>query len=115
VLGMWLTPASFHPLFFPPHALARASVPTDPHTHACALAHAHPRAATSHTHAPCVRTTGDAYVFNATECARRTLKQKAIGMLSTLEDPGLLDMILQRFREATNMTDQVGPQAWWGH
>uniref|UniRef100_A0A7S3VSY4 Aminopeptidase N n=2 Tax=Dunaliella tertiolecta TaxID=3047 RepID=A0A7S3VSY4_DUNTE len=51
---------------------------------------------------------GDAYVFNAKECARRTLKQKAINMLSTLEEPSIVDMILQRFREATNMTDQVG-------
>ena len=51
---------------------------------------------------------GDPYVFNAAECARRTLKTKAINMLSSLEDSALVDMILQRFREATNMTDQVG-------
>ncbi|GFH14567.1 uncharacterized protein HaLaN_10648 [Haematococcus lacustris] len=54
---------------------------------------------------------GEPYVFSATACARRALKNKALAMLSSLEDPEITANILQRFREATNMTDQVRWQA----
>ncbi|KAJ9514038.1 hypothetical protein QJQ45_021130 [Haematococcus lacustris] len=53
-------------------------------------------------------TPGEPYVFSATACARRALKNKALAMLSSLEDPEITANILQRFREATNMTDQIG-------
>jgi aminopeptidase N len=50
---------------------------------------------------------GEPYKFNAQACARRAIKNKALALLSTLHDTGITANLLQRFREATNMTDQV--------
>ncbi|MEW5309288.1 MAG: hypothetical protein WDW38_001184 [Sanguina aurantia] len=50
---------------------------------------------------------GDEFVFDAPSAGKRSIKNKALTMLSSLEDPTITAMLLQRFREATNMTDQI--------
>ncbi|KAG2500410.1 hypothetical protein HYH03_001981 [Edaphochlamys debaryana] len=50
---------------------------------------------------------GTPYVFNAAACARRALKNRCLTMLSTLEEPGITAMLLRRFNEAANMTDEI--------
>eukprot|EP00798_Chlamydomonas_sp_ICE-L_P016229 gene16229-22395_t len=50
---------------------------------------------------------GAPYVFEANACGRRAIKNKAITMLSTLEDPEITQMVLSRFRGASNMTDEI--------
>lgn len=54
---------------------------------------------------------GEAYVFNAATCARRALKNKALGYLATLEDPSVTEELLRRFKSATNMTDEISALA----
>lgn len=54
---------------------------------------------------------GEAYEFNAAACARRALKNKALGYLASLGDPAVTASLLQRFREATNMTDEISALA----
>ncbi|KAL4441019.1 hypothetical protein ABPG77_010450 [Micractinium sp. CCAP 211/92] len=54
---------------------------------------------------------GEAYEFNAAACARRALKNKALGYLASLGDPAVTSSLLQRFREATNMTDEINALA----
>ena len=46
------------------------------------------------------------YIFNATEVARRALVNKAFGFLSRLGDASIESKILQRMRNAKNMTDE---------
>ncbi len=41
---------------------------------------------------------GTPYAFNAAACARRALKNRALAILSTLEDPAITAMLLRRFK-----------------
>ncbi|PNW83978.1 hypothetical protein CHLRE_04g213250v5 [Chlamydomonas reinhardtii] len=50
---------------------------------------------------------GTPYAFTAAACARRALKNRALALLSTLEDPTITAMLLRRFKEASNMTDEI--------
>ncbi|KAG2426656.1 hypothetical protein HXX76_012967 [Chlamydomonas incerta] len=50
---------------------------------------------------------GTPYAFTAAACARRALKNRALAILSTLEDPAITAMLLARFKEASNMTDEI--------
>jgi len=54
---------------------------------------------------------GTPYKFDAASSARRSLKNKCLGYLSALEDPEITQDVLNRFREATNMTDQIAALA----
>lgn len=54
---------------------------------------------------------GAEYTFDAASAARRAIKNKALVILSTLEDPDITKECLKRFREATNMTDQFSALA----
>lgn len=54
---------------------------------------------------------GEAYEFNAAACARRALKNKALGYLAALGDPAVTEGLLRRLREATNMTDEINALA----
>jgi len=54
---------------------------------------------------------GTPYSPDAASAARRALKNKCLGYLSSLEDPEITKEVLNRFREATNMTDQIAALA----
>uniref|UniRef100_A0A061S086 Aminopeptidase N n=1 Tax=Tetraselmis sp. GSL018 TaxID=582737 RepID=A0A061S086_9CHLO len=56
-------------------------------------------------------TPGEAYSPDAASSGRRALKNKALGYLSMLERQEINQEILQRFRDATNMTDQIAALA----
>lgn len=47
------------------------------------------------------------YSPDAASAAKRTLKNKALQLLSATGDPAVVQDVLRRFREATNMTDEV--------
>ena len=47
------------------------------------------------------------YSPDAESAAKRTLKNKALQMLSASGDPAVSKELLNRFREATNMTDTI--------
>ncbi|KAG2426781.1 hypothetical protein HXX76_012837 [Chlamydomonas incerta] len=47
------------------------------------------------------------YRYAAAACARRALKNRALALLSTLEDPAITAELASRFRAATNMTDEI--------
>ena len=46
-------------------------------------------------------------MFDSAHCARRAIKNKCLHMLGALEEPAITQQLLQRFRQASNMTDQV--------
>jgi len=50
---------------------------------------------------------GTPYAFNSHACARRAIKNRAIDWLNALDDPSVHASTLNRYREASNMTDQV--------
>ena len=50
---------------------------------------------------------GTPYAFNATACARRAIKSKALGMLTALDFPETTALAVDRFRGAANMTDSI--------
>lgn len=54
---------------------------------------------------------GAPYEFNAAACARRALKNKALGYLACLGDAAVSEELLRRFRQATNMTDEISALA----
>lgn len=54
---------------------------------------------------------GTPYEFNAAACARRALKNKALGYLASLKDPSVTEELQRRFKEATNMTDEIAALA----
>ena len=54
---------------------------------------------------------GTPYVFSAAACARRALKNKALGYLATLGDPAVIASVSQRLAHAANMTDEVSALA----
>ncbi|KXZ50521.1 hypothetical protein GPECTOR_16g696 [Gonium pectorale] len=54
---------------------------------------------------------GTPYQFNAAACARRAIKNRCLTMLSSLEEPDITAMLLRRFREASNMTDEISALA----
>lgn len=54
---------------------------------------------------------GEAYVFDAAACARRALKNKALAYLASLGDASVTEALSRRFREATNMTDEINALA----
>ncbi|EFJ47753.1 hypothetical protein VOLCADRAFT_81369 [Volvox carteri f. nagariensis] len=47
------------------------------------------------------------YQFTAAACARRAIKNRSLAMLSSLEEPEITAMLLNRFKAATNMTDEI--------
>ena len=51
------------------------------------------------------------YTPDAESAAKRTLKNKALQVLAATGDPGILQDLLNRSREATNMTDQAAAVA----
>jgi aminopeptidase N len=50
---------------------------------------------------------GVPWTFTSEACARRALKNRAIGYLATLKDEAVTESIFNRFKEATNMTDEI--------
>ena len=50
---------------------------------------------------------GTPYEFTAAACARRALKNKALGYLATLGEDSITEELLRRFRSAANMTDEI--------
>lgn len=54
---------------------------------------------------------GAAYQFNAEACARRALKNRAVMYLASLKDDSITSSIFNRFKEATNMTDEISALA----
>lgn len=54
---------------------------------------------------------GEPYEFSAAACARRALKNKALGYLANLGEPAVTEQLLRRAREATNMTDEISALA----
>lgn len=50
---------------------------------------------------------GSVYAFNASSCARRAAKGKALSMLCSLELPETTAIALDRFKSADNMTDSM--------
>jgi aminopeptidase N len=54
---------------------------------------------------------GTPYDFNAAACARRALKNKALGYLASLKDASITEELQRRFKEATNMTDEIAALA----
>lgn len=54
---------------------------------------------------------GTAYHFSAAECARRALKNRAVMYLASLKDNAISESIFKRFKEATNMTDEISALA----
>lgn len=54
---------------------------------------------------------GTAYHFSAAECARRALKNRAVMYLASLKDDTISESIFKRFKEATNMTDEISALA----
>jgi aminopeptidase N len=54
---------------------------------------------------------GEQYSPDAKSAARRDIKNKALRYLSALKDPQITQQILTRYREASNMTDQMAALA----
>ena len=50
---------------------------------------------------------GEAYSPDAKSAARRMIKNTALGYLAKLGEPDIRAALLRRFREASNMTDQM--------
>ncbi|GLI71085.1 hypothetical protein VaNZ11_016002 [Volvox africanus] len=50
---------------------------------------------------------GETYHFTAAACAHRAIKNRCLAMLSSLEEPEITHMLLNRFKAATNMTDEI--------
>jgi aminopeptidase N len=50
---------------------------------------------------------GTPYQFNAVDCARRSIKNMSQAVLGSLDDAAIQEQLLQKFREATNMTDRM--------
>ncbi|KAI7843850.1 hypothetical protein COHA_002401 [Chlorella ohadii] len=50
---------------------------------------------------------GTPYEFTAAACARRALKNKALGYLAALGEPAVTEQLARRAQEATNMTDEI--------
>jgi len=48
-----------------------------------------------------------AWTFTSEACARRALKNRALGYLATLKDDAITESIFDRFKGATNMTDEI--------
>lgn len=48
----------------------------------------------------------EAYVFNHDDMARRALKNTALAYLASLGEPELMDLALNEYKSATNMTEQ---------
>ncbi len=55
--------------------------------------------------------TGDRYVFSAAACARRALKNKAVGYLAALCEPEWIADVSRRVTQAANMTDEISALA----
>ncbi|KAK6935407.1 Peptidase M1, alanyl aminopeptidase, Ig-like fold [Dillenia turbinata] len=51
------------------------------------------------------------YEFNHPNMARRALKNVALGYLASLEEPELTELVLQEYKNATNMTEQFAALA----
>jgi aminopeptidase N len=51
------------------------------------------------------------FEFSAPACARRALKNKALGYLATLQDESITKQLLGRFHSAANMTDEMAALA----
>ena len=54
---------------------------------------------------------GEPFSPDAASMGKRALKNKCLGYLAALEDPEFTTEVLQRFREATNMTDTIAALA----
>lgn len=54
---------------------------------------------------------GKPYHFSAEACARRALKNRAMTYLASLKDDSITESIFKRFKEATNMTDEISALA----
>jgi len=54
---------------------------------------------------------GTPYQFSAEACARRALKNRAVTYLASLKDNTITESIFKRFKEATNMTDEISALA----
>ncbi|PSC69009.1 puromycin-sensitive aminopeptidase isoform X1 [Micractinium conductrix] len=54
---------------------------------------------------------GEPYEFTAAACAKRALKNKALAYLAALGEPTVTKSLLRRFRDATNMTDEISALA----
>lgn len=54
---------------------------------------------------------GTPYQFSAQACARRALKNRAVAYLASLKDSDITESIFKRFKEATNMTDEISALA----
>lgn len=50
---------------------------------------------------------GVPWTFTSEACARRALKNRALGYLASLKDESITESIFNRFKEATNMTDEI--------
>ena len=48
-----------------------------------------------------------AWTFTSEACARRALKNRALGYLATLKDDAITESIFDRLKGATNMTDEI--------
>ncbi|KAK9785425.1 hypothetical protein WJX73_000376 [Symbiochloris irregularis] len=51
------------------------------------------------------------YSPDAAQAAKRVLKNKCLGFLAALGEPAVYSMLLQRFRDASNMTDEIAALA----
>lgn len=56
----------------------------------------------------CDASLGSRYLFDAESAAKRSLKNRALQMLVSTDDPLIKKQLLTRYREATNMTDSIG-------
>ncbi|KMZ64415.1 putative Aminopeptidase [Zostera marina] len=56
-------------------------------------------------------TSSEAYKFDHGNMARRSLKNSALGYLSSLDNPEITDLALNEYNKATNMTDQFAALA----
>nr|VDD09043.1 unnamed protein product [Brassica oleracea] len=53
----------------------------------------------------------EAYVFDHPNMARRALKNTALAYLASLEDPAYVELALDEYKSATNLTDQIAALA----
>lgn len=53
----------------------------------------------------------EAYVFDHSNMARRALKNTALAYLASLEDPAYMELALNEYKMATNLTDQFAALA----
>lgn len=58
---------------------------------------------------------GEAYEFTAAACARRALRNKALGYLAALGEAPVTEELSRRLRGATNMTDEISALAALDH